>query len=93
MHLRILIGIAVTIITLAFMVFQLLFGKNSIPEQRSISADIERYQAQIDSLNNVIMQRNELIKKLKTDSLYKEEILRTRYGMSRKGEKVFQFVR
>ncbi len=93
MHIRLFIGIAVTIITFAFMVFQLLFGKNSIPEQHNISKDIELYQAQIDSLNQVILQRKELIKKLKTDSLYKEEILRTHYGMSREGEKVFQFVR
>lgn len=93
MHLRLFIGIAVTIITFAFMVFQLLFGKNSIPEQRDLSKEIELYQAEIDSLNKVIAERNELIKKIKTDSLYKEELLRTRYGMSRKGEKVFQFVR
>ena len=51
------------------------------------------YQEQIDSLNKVIETRNELIQKLKTDSLYKEEILRTRYGMSREDEKVFQLVK
>ena len=73
--------------------FQVLFGKNSIPEQRRISKEIELYQKQIDSLNKVLESRIELIQKLKTDSLYKEEILRTRYGMSRENEKVFQLVK
>ncbi len=92
MRLRLLIGIA-TLITLAFLGFQLLFGKNSIPQQRRIAREIELYQEQIDSLNKIIEERDELIHKLKTDSLYKEEILRTRYGMSRKDEKVFQLVK
>ena len=92
MRTRILIWIA-TGIAIAFLVFQVLFGKNSIPEQHRISKEIEFYQKQIDSLNKVIESRNELINKLKTDSLYKEEILRTRYGMSRQDEKVFQLVK
>ena len=92
MRTRILIWIA-TGIAIAFLVFQVLFGKNSIPEQRKISKEIELYQKQIDSLNKVIESRNELINKLKTDSLYKEEILRTHYGMSREDEKVFQLVK
>ena len=92
MRLRLLIGIA-TLITLAFLGFQLLFGKNSIPQQRRIAREIELYQEQIDSLNKIIEERDELIHKLKTDSLYKEEILRTRYGMSREGEKAFQLVK
>ena len=92
MRTRILIWIA-TGIAIAFLVFQVLFGKNSIPEQRRISKEIEIYQTKIDSLNKVIESRNELINKLKTDSLYKEEILRTRYGMSRQDEKVFQLVK
>ena len=92
MRTRILIWIA-TGIAIAFIVFQVLFGKNSIPEQRRIAREIELYQEQIDSLNKVLETRNELIQKLKTDSLYKEEILRTRYGMSREDEKVFQLVK
>ena len=92
MHIRLIIGIA-TVITFAFLVFHLLFGKNSIPEQRRIAKEIQLYQMQIDSLSKVIEQRDDLIQKLKTDSLYKEEILRTRYGMSREGEKVFQLVK
>ena len=92
MHIRLLIGIA-TVIAFAFLVFHLLFGKDSIPEQRRIVKEIELYQKEIDSLTKVIEQRDEIIQKLKTDSLYKEEILRTRYGMSREGEKAFQLVK
>ena len=92
MRIRTLIGIA-TLITIAFLGFQLMFGKNSIPQQHRIAKEIELYQEQIDSLTKIIEERDELIEKLKTDSLYKEEILRTRYGMSREGEKVFQLVK
>ncbi len=92
MHIRLLIGITTSIIV-AFLVFQVLFGKNSIPEQNRISNEIKHYQKQIDSLTKVLEARTELIQKLKTDSLYKEEILRTRYGMSRQDEKVFQLVK
>ena len=67
MHIRLLIGIA-TVIAFAFLVFHLLFGKDSIPEQRRIVKEIELYQKEIDSLTKVIEQRDELIQKLKTDS-------------------------
>ena len=92
MRIRTLIGIA-TLITIAFLGFQLMFGKNSIPQQHRIAKEIKLYQEQIDSLTKIIEERDELIEKLKTDSLYKEEILRTRYGMSREGERVFQMVK
>ena len=92
MHLRLLFGIA-TVIAFTFLVFHLLFGKDSFPEQRRIAREIELYQKQVDSLSKVIEEREELIQRLKTDSLYKEEILRTRYGMSRQDEKVFQLVK
>ncbi|WP_173465413.1 septum formation initiator family protein [Fibrobacter succinogenes] len=92
MHIRLIIGIA-TAITFAFLVFHLLFGKNSIPEQRRIAKEIELYQKKIDSLGKVLENREQLIQKLKSDSLYKEEILRTHYGMSRENEKVFQLVK
>lgn len=71
-------------------VAQLMFGKNSIRQQRRINREIATYQHQIDSLQQVIDKRNIQIERLKTDSLYKEGLLRTRYGMSRKGETVFQ---
>lgn len=75
------------------MLSQLFFGKNSISQQRLVAQEIAEYQHQIDSLEKLIEARNLEIERLKGDSLYKEEILRTRYGMSEKGEKVFQLVK
>ena len=46
----------------------------------------------MDSLNALIEQYKKEIELLENDSLYKEGVLRSRYGMSRKGEKVFQLV-
>lgn len=71
---------------------QLMFGKNSLKQQRIVAQNIERFQVQIDSLQRAIDSCNIEIERLKNDSLYKENLLRTRYGMSRKGERVFQLV-
>lgn len=71
---------------------ELLFGKNSIPKQKQVSEEIAKYQSQIDSIESVIEQYKIEIERLKNDSLYKEKILRVKYGMNRKEEKIFQFV-
>lgn len=93
MHKRIYIVLAVVLFLVAVMVSQLLFGDNSIPRQRQVANQIIVYQKQIDSLEQIIDNHKMEIERLKHDSLYKEKILRTRYGMSRKGEKVFQQVK
>lgn len=80
------------IIAIIAMVSQVFFGKNSLSQQRYVAHDIATLQAKIDSLEKIIEVRNVQIERLKTDSLYKAEILRTRYGMSQKDEKVFQMV-
>ena len=80
-------------IAIIAVVSQLLFGKNSLKQQHKVAHDIELYQAQIDSLQQAIDSCNMEIERLKSDSLYKESLLRTRYGMSRKGERVFQMVK
>lgn len=82
----------ILIIATIVVTFQMLFGKNSLQQQRRVSKEIAAYQQQIDSLQHVIEERNAIIERLKTDSLYQEEVIRTRFGMSRKGEKVFQLV-
>ena len=79
--------------TIAIVISQLMFGKNSLKQQQKITQDIARYEAQIDSLQHAIDSCNIEIERLKKDSLYKENLLRTRYGMSRKGERVFQMVK
>lgn len=93
MQKKIYILVIVVLFLCAIMVAQLLFGNNSIPRQQQVQAEINNYKAQIDSLENLIESHKQTIERLKTDSLYKEEILRTRYGMSRKDEKVFQMVK
>lgn len=81
------------VFVIAVVTSQLLFGKNSLRQQNGIERDIATYQHRIDSLQNVIDARNIQIEQLKNDSLYKEGLLRTKYGMSRKGEVVFQLTR
>jgi cell division protein FtsB len=78
------------LIAIAVVALQMFFGKDSLGQQHKVAQDIEKYQAQIDSLQHAIDSCNLEIDRLKNDSLYKENLLRTRYGMSRKGEKVFQ---
>ena len=93
MHKKIYIAIVVVSFFIAIVVSQLLFSKGNIFEQQMLIQQIELKQKQIDSLNTVIEERKLIIERLQNDSLYKEEILRTRYGMSRKDEKVFQMVK
>ena len=92
MNKRFWIILLAVVIAVATVVSQLLFGKHSIKQQHKVSQDIELYQAKIDSLKHAIDSCNIEIERLKSDSLYKENLLRTRYGMSRKGERVFQLV-
>lgn len=93
MHKRIYIVILAVLFLLASMIAQLIFGQSSLPRQQKVKEEIAQYQAQIDSLQNVIEQHKQEIERLQKDSLHKEEVLRTRYGMSREGEKVFQMVK
>ena len=92
MHKKIYIAIIAVLFLLSIVVAELLFGKNSIPRQKQVKQEIAMYQAKVDSLNALIEQYKKEIELLENDSLYKEGILRSRYGMSRKGEKVFQLV-
>lgn len=89
-HLLFILGIFIAIAVVALQMF---FGKDSLNQQHKVALDIEKYQAQIDSLHHAIDSCNLEIERLKNDSLYKESLLRTRYGMSRKGERVFQMVK
>jgi cell division protein FtsB len=88
-----LLFILVILIAAAVVIMPIFFGKDSLNQQHKVALDIEKYQAQIESLHHAIDSCNLEIERLKTDSLYKENLLRTRYGMSRKGERVFQMVK
>ncbi|MBR6378666.1 MAG: septum formation initiator family protein [Fibrobacter sp.] len=92
MHKKKYIAIIAVLFLLSIVVAELLFGKNSIPRQKQVKQEIAMYQAKVDSLNALIEQYKKEIELLENDSIYKEGILRSRYGMSRKGEKVFQLV-
>ena len=92
MHKKKYIAIIAVLFLLSIVVAELLFGKNSIPRQKQVKQEIAMYQAKVDSRNAPIEQYKKEIELLENDSLYKEGILRSRYGMSRKGEKVFQLV-
>jgi cell division protein FtsB len=93
MHKKIYAVLIAIVILIAIMAVQLIFGQNSIPRQQRVEEDIARYQDQIDSLQKVIEGYQNEIERIKTDSLYKESILRTRYGMTTKDEKAFQLVK
>ena len=92
MHKKKYIAIIAVLFLLSIVVTELLFGKNSIPRQKQVKQEIAMYQAKVDSLNALIEQYKKEIELLENDSIYKEGILRSRYGMSRKGERVFQLV-
>ena len=93
MHKKLYTALIAIAILIAIMAVQLIFGQNSIPRQQRVKEDIARYQDQIDSLQKVIESYQLEIERIKTDSLYKESILRTRYGMTTKDEKAFQLVK
>lgn len=78
---------------IGFVVANSIFGKNGLIQQRRLTREITAYQMQIDSMQKIIDDRNLTIERLRSDSLYIEEQLRVKYGMSRKGERVFQFVK
>lgn len=81
------------LVAIIVVISHLFFGKNSLRQQHRLQKEIAAEQHQIDSLQRIIDEGNIVIKRLQTDSLYIEKQLRTKYGMSRKGEKVFQFVK
>ncbi len=92
MNKKIYIFVAVLLVLILLTLFELFIGKNSLLHQKQLAAEIASYQAEIDSLKGVVEARNAEIERLLSDSMYKESILRTRYGMSRESEKVFQLV-
>ena len=92
MHKRIYIAVIAFMFFIGILLLQLFFSKGNLIEQRNVAQQIAEYEFKIDSLKQVIEERTQEIERLQNDSLHKEEILRTRYGMSREGEKVFQML-
>ena len=93
MHKRIYIAVIAFMFLIGILVLQLFFSKGNLIEQRNVSQQIAEYEFKVDSLKQIIQKDSLEIERLLNDSLYKEKILRTKYGMSREGEKVFQMVK
>ena len=93
MHKRIYIAVIAFMFFIGILFLQLFFSKGNLIEQRKVAQQIAEYEFKVDSLMQIIQKDSIEIERLLNDSLYKEEILRTRYGMSREGEKVFQMVK
>ena len=93
MHKRIYIAVIAFMFFIGILVLQLFFSKGNLIEQRNVAQQIAEYEFKIDSLKQIIEERTQEIERLQHDSLYKEEILRTRYGMRKKKKKVFQMVK
>jgi cell division protein FtsB len=93
MHKRIYIAVIAFIFFIGILLLQLFFSKGNLIEQGKVAQQIAEYEFKVDSLKKIIQNDSLEIDRLLHDSLYKEEILRTRYGMSREGEKVFQMVK
>lgn len=93
MHKRIYIFILAFLFFIGVLVLQLFFSKGNLFEQKKIEHLITEYEYKVDSLKSIIDDYKSELERLQNDSLYKEQILRTKYGMSREGEKVFQMVK
>jgi cell division protein FtsB len=80
------------LLVLLYNVGQLLLGSPAgLIHQNSVSEENERLRSANAELKHQLGELRATQKRLLSDSLYLEEIARTRFGMSRKGEKVFYF--
>ena len=68
------------------------FGENALWKQHTLQVQIDRMELEIDSLKNELEHRKNEEERLLKDSFYIESIARTKYGMSKKGEAVYQFI-
>ncbi len=86
------IGVVVIIAVSVMMLWRFLAGNNGLWKQHRISKQIEDLQHDSDSLKAQLEAMKMEEQRLLTDTLYIEAIARTRYGMSKEGEKVYQFI-
>lgn len=84
---RVLLGLLV-----AFTIGKLFMAQNGILRQIELSQQNEEMQNGNDSLRTLISQLQQTKSRLVKDSFYIEETARTRFGMSRPGEQVYQFL-
>ena len=79
------IVIVLLLVFVATSLWAFTFGENGLWKQHKL-------QVEIDSLKNELEHRKNEEERLLKDSFYIESIARTKYGMSKKGEAVYQFI-
>lgn len=77
---------------LVFLFLRLFFGSTGLVRQFHIERENKEMAKTIDSLKIQLDTLKENLRKLREDPLFQEKLARTKLGMSRPGEKVFQFV-
>ncbi len=85
-------GITFAIVALIAVLGHFLFGEKGVTEQSILNHQIKELETKIDSLQKEVELKKEIRERLLRDTLYIESIARTRFGMSRKNEKVYYFV-
>jgi cell division protein FtsB len=86
------IGVVVIIAVSVMMLWRFFAGNNGLWKQHRIAKQVEALQHEADSLNLLLQEKKVEEQRLLTDTFYIESIARTHFGMSKEGEKAFQFI-
>lgn len=87
---QILFVLVFVIVAVSFYSFS--FGENGLYKQNNLKRQIAILGQEADSLKKVLEYRKDEGERLLTDSFYMESIARTKFGMSKKNETVYQFL-
>lgn len=68
------------------------FGETGFWNQYKLKKQIAHLEFEADSLKKILEIRKLEGERLQKDSFYIESIARTQFGMSKKGEDVYQFI-
>ena len=77
---------------LAAMAWSFSFGETGFWNQYKLKKQIAHLEFEADSLKKILEIRQLEGERLQKDSFYIESIARTQFGMSKKGEDVYQFI-
>ena len=69
-----------------------LFGKTSFQNQNHIRKEITKITKQNDSLRQILTEKTEKINKYENEPFSVEYLARTKFGMTKSGERAFQFI-
>lgn len=83
---------ALTFGVVAISLYSFSFGENGLYKQHNLKKQIAVLGQEADSLKKILEFRKDEGERLLTDSFYMESIARTKYGMSKKNETVYQFL-